>query len=283
MGSQNYYSGIRFESAADRAHFCVEMGLYDLLEQPEAPIPEEVVASFYEQREQTVTLLKDFRQRQQTKQDWRKSRYKHMRGIKKFHRSIQGKKLHRTVGRQVANRIQRGRSTTAGQAVRDKQKDARIIGRAEALAWCKALSSLRTHAFILAENYTPNINEMADVEQFVDYVIPTLSALEQRTLWDPQPWTRDMWEVLLRVVHWHEVRRHLVSAYPTVDWDQVWDVQDMTYRDRCQRLAEDPTPDTYAATTLFQERIQAALELDLEQSGIWSPGEPDYLFPGGAT
>ena len=104
MMSSSHYSGIRFVDESERARFCIEMGLFDLIDAPTTPIPDDVLDLFYEERYKTVTMIKDFRKRQRTKKGWRTSRFGYMKGIKKFHRSIAGKKMHRRVGRQLSTK-----------------------------------------------------------------------------------------------------------------------------------------------------------------------------------
>ena len=59
---------------------------------------------FIKKRRGLVSRLKDMQKSGKTKAQWRTGRWKIMRGIKRFHRSTEGKRFHRQLGRFLATR-----------------------------------------------------------------------------------------------------------------------------------------------------------------------------------
>lgn len=155
---------MKFKSIKDVQLFLFEIGKTNLIESIKdstwAP-PPELIQEFITGRRALIPKLKDFRKSQNTKQSWRKNRYKMKKGIKAFHKSTEGKKFHRSLGRYLATRV--SKSNRHNENYNDKY---------DAL---KGLSSLRTHLYIESGYYKP-LEEQLDFELFMDEVVPiTLS------------------------------------------------------------------------------------------------------------
>lgn len=65
-------------------------------------------AEFIKKRKILIKGIKDRKKAEKSKSDWRSNRFKHMRGIKRFHKSTKGKRFHRDLGRFLATRELKG-------------------------------------------------------------------------------------------------------------------------------------------------------------------------------
>ena len=151
---------MKFRDLKDAHLFLLEIGKASLIESvkdsswyPE----EELIQEFISARRALIPKLKDFRKSQTSKENWRKNRYNMMKGIKSFHKSTDGKKFHRSLGRYLATRI--AKSGRYNENYDDKY---------EAL---KGVSSLRTHLYI-DSGYYKSLEEQIDFELFMDEVVP---------------------------------------------------------------------------------------------------------------
>jgi hypothetical protein len=115
-----------------------------------------------------VSQLKDFRKSQNQKQQWHKNRWQMLRGMKRFHKSTQGKKFHRMLGRFLASRYLRDKSM-----IRDKADN----NYREYYDLGLALSSLHTHAILETQYYIPSITESVEYEEFIDYLTEQLGQI----------------------------------------------------------------------------------------------------------
>ena len=116
--SDDTQNGIRFLSPVDRISFCIEMGEYSLISKPNEPIPESLVQLFHEERARTIVPLKSFRRSQRAKTGWNSSRYQYLKGINKYHKSIDGKRMHKVSARQMVSKIRKQRSVSGSQFLR---------------------------------------------------------------------------------------------------------------------------------------------------------------------
>ncbi len=114
---------------------------------------------FINRRKGIISQLKDFRKKQDSKHAWRANRWKTLVGIRRFHRSTQGKKFHRMLGRFLANRYTR---------------DKRDNEYRENYDLSIALSSLQTHATLELGYFIPSVLETVEYEEFVDYITEEL-------------------------------------------------------------------------------------------------------------
>lgn len=162
-------------------------------------------------REPMLQGLIDFRQRQHATANWRKNRWKTMRGVKRWHKSMDGKRFHRALGTHLATRIVRDTRTK-------RPERPSILQRSEALEASPnqlliALASLRTHLYLEREYYRPLLEEELDVREFVAYCIPHLQRLEEKVFQNPSAtFTADEHELLLRLID----RKALWKAFAEV-------------------------------------------------------------------
>lgn len=67
-------------------------------------IDESNLEEFFIKKQRFISNYKDFRKSQDTESQWRGMRYKMMKAIKRFHRSTEGKRLHRRMARFLSTR-----------------------------------------------------------------------------------------------------------------------------------------------------------------------------------
>lgn len=187
------WSGItplKIRNAGDRLDLLLEVSRTDLLE-VSGDLPDEIFELIIRKRKPLVTKMKSFRKSQITKKQWRTGKWKMLKGIHKFHRSIQGKRLHRTMGRFLATKIFRPKSTTALDLMRGES--------------LKSVSSIRTHLYIEAGYYMP-LAEEVDYSTLLEYALPLLNDLEANLFEESYDAISDeVLEFLLRCVERGEV------------------------------------------------------------------------------
>lgn len=134
-------------------------------------------------RKDFVTRLKNFRQSQIQKSNWRSGRYKYLKGIREFARSIEGKQFHRRLSRYLVNRgILRGQqqANSLNKSVSEEFIDS-SFGRYDLPDLLVHLSSLRTHLMI-ETRYYQSMSDETDYFLLLETTLKKLSDLEDRIL-----------------------------------------------------------------------------------------------------
>lgn len=195
---------MKFKSMLDKKQFILEttenessgVDIYLSLKEADNKdwVPsEEIVELFLKRRKELVGKLKNFRKSQVTKGQWRKNRYKMMKGIKSFHKSTKGKQFHRSMSRFLINR-------------RDSFLKNPFLSN-EAL---KALSSLETHLYIENDYYLPSVLDNVDRDLLLEELIPTINRVKQAIFKEKSISNSDN-EFLLRVID----QNFLITAIAT--------------------------------------------------------------------
>lgn len=156
---------MRLRSDADKLSLLSEVNRIDLLDSDE--IPSSIFEELVETRRQLLEKMKDFRKSQTQKANWRRHRWKYLKGIKKFHRSTDGKKFHRTLARYLATRIVENFCQNRFESTIDD-----IL---------TAVSSARTHLYIDLGYYKPLVEEV-EYSELVEYYIPLLNSVELKLI-----------------------------------------------------------------------------------------------------
>ena len=133
----------------------------------------EQMGLFIKKRKALTGIIKNHRQSQNSKASWRKNRHQMMKGIKAYHRSLEGKRFHRKLGNFLATRITNhdtGRSS---------------LQRAnEGYESLKALNSAKTHLYIELEYYH-QIYEQIELEDLaLNYAYKLFRSIETKMLND---------------------------------------------------------------------------------------------------
>lgn len=202
---------MKLQTVDDLYSFLSEVERPDLADKSPEDIPSEVFELFLKRRKGIVPRLKDFRKSQATKSSWNKHRWKYLKGIKKFARSIRGKRLHRSLGRFVATRYSLKTKTSA------PRRETLELVKDLAL---KALPSLRTHMYI-EQGYYMSLSEQVESELFMDYALPILRDVEERIYEDiTYELEKDELELLLRLIEEKELCKALAEVL-NIDVNEV--------------------------------------------------------------
>jgi hypothetical protein len=136
----------------------------------------EEIGTFIKTRSGLVRKLKDSKKSSTQKKNWRGNRYKMMKGIKAFHKSTEGKRFHKRLGRFLATRLFRSKSTNE-----DAYQDLLIKQ-----TYLKGLNAAKQHLFVELE-YFHLLEEQADLELFItDHAIPMFISIEESILYDEE-------------------------------------------------------------------------------------------------
>ena len=124
-------------------------------------------------RKDFLVGLKNFRRSQIQKANWRAHRYKYLKGIREFTRSVEGKQFHRRLSRYLVSRgILKGPRNAS---------ESFSLGRFEAPDFLVSLSSLRTHLFIESRYYQTPSDEV-DYFILLEIFIKKLNDMESRII-----------------------------------------------------------------------------------------------------
>ena len=110
---------------------------------------------FIKKRKKLIEPYKDFRKSQNAKGGWRTARYNHLKGIRDFAKSVQGKKFHKNLATFIVNR---------------QPGDQHVLNRYESSELVSHLSSFRTH-ILLELNYYKPLSEEVDFFNAVEAMI----------------------------------------------------------------------------------------------------------------
>ncbi len=160
---------MKFHNQEDIKLFLVEAGRLDLVPKVNDQYrpSDDLVEIIIKRRKKRIPSLKNFKKSTATAKQWRKKRFIMMRGIKDFHHSTKGKRMHRAIGRFLSTRDFR-----SGMFARESNNIGEIC---EVL---KALTSIKTQALIGFDYYRP-ISEQVDYELFIDEAFPALNRVEK--------------------------------------------------------------------------------------------------------
>jgi hypothetical protein len=179
---------MKFRDLKDAHLFLFEIGKTNLIESIKTADwkpSTELLESYIKGRRALIPHLKDFRKSQSAKASWRSNRNKMMAGIKKFHKSTQGKQLHRSLGRYLATRVSKS----------GRFKD-RYDDKYEAL---KGLSSLRTHLYI-ETGYFKSVDEQIEFEFFMDEIVPITMSEELKVYKEESTISEEDLDLLCRAI-----------------------------------------------------------------------------------
>jgi hypothetical protein len=216
---------MKFRDKLELEVFLTEINRLDLMGQiDESFVPTvEMEESFIKRRKSLTGALKSFRRSQQTKEQWRKNRWGFMKGIKKFARSVEGKRFHRNLGRFLSSRyfnptmksiisLDREQDDKSSRSVKEELN---IFELAEIL---KAVTSAKTHILIELEYYMP-LDEEVDYWEFLDEIIPALDTIEKK-LWLSERLDDGDLEVIFRLTEKNELIKAL-SEFSGIKYKEI--------------------------------------------------------------
>ena len=135
---------------------------------------DEQLKSFLKSRTPLVKKMKDHRKSADQKANWRENRYKMMKGIKAFHKSVEGKRFHKRLGRFISTRLTRTKETTNESFSTLMAKQSYLLG----------LNSAKQHLFVELE-YFHQLEAHVELEELIiDYALPLFSRIEEKIVND---------------------------------------------------------------------------------------------------
>jgi hypothetical protein len=184
---------MKFKSDVDK-----ELCLLELLSHG-INVGEEVTTSTFERpdvksfllhkRVNSVNKLKDFRRSQSAKGAWRGGRYRYLKGIRRFARSVEGKRVKRSLARYLVSRgILRGPREPKFQDVSTRLRETSdylnvnpnaSIFKFDLPEFVVALSSCQTHLLIETKYWMSTVDEV-DYLESLEIVLPHLQDLLSR-------------------------------------------------------------------------------------------------------
>lgn len=182
--------------------FLTEVGKLDIITKVSQDYKpeEELVEIYINRRRSIVPKMKSFRRSQASKESWRQNRYKYMSGIKRFHKSTEGKQLHRSLGRFLATRdLRTGYS---------RNNESFTIH--EVCEVLKAISSLKTHCFI-EHQYYMSVDEQVDYEIMTEELLPVVNRIEEAIVHGQLIDTQDL-EFLSRMITPQVIADEMVTS-----------------------------------------------------------------------
>lgn len=108
---------------------------------------------FIKKRKKLIEPYKDFRKSKDAEKGWRTARYTHLKGIRQFAKSVEGKKFHKNLANFLTNR-----------------EPGHFLNRYESSELVSHLSSFRTH-ILLELNYYKPLSEEVDFFNAVEAMI----------------------------------------------------------------------------------------------------------------
>jgi hypothetical protein len=249
---------MKLRSPEDRMSFLLDIGRIDLLESVDTDedMPPELFEVFIKRRRGLIRNLVNFRRKQLSRQQWRSGRWKFLRGIRKFHTSVQGKRMHRALGRFLATRIFRPH-------LKDLHKRYESLEPVQFSA-LKALSSYRTHMYIEGDYWQP-LEEEADLFSLLEYAIPLLNEIELKLYKDSEAeLNEDEFELLLRLVDDKELCKSIAEVIG-VDPDSVIE----THKAVCSKLLRSgfSKDDTYFLTEVINKVLPSVVR-NMDSNGV---------------
>lgn len=208
---------MKFLNRLDLELFLSEVDRLDLLGQVDENYqpPDELLELFIKRRKPLTGAIKSFRRSQNTKEQWRKNRWKFMQGIKRFHSSTQGKRFHRNLGRFLSSRY--FNPTLRSIVSQDREQDDKesrhvkeelsVYDLAEII---KALLSCKTHALIELEYFLP-LEEEVSYWELLDVLLPGIDKIE-KSLWLGHRLNEDDLELIFRLTNEKELVKSFAEA-----------------------------------------------------------------------
>jgi len=131
---------------------------------------------FILKRQELELGLVDWEKSQRQKQNWRKYRWKYLKGIRDFHSSTAGKRFHRNLGRFLATR-ETETLLRAYQKEKEAERELRALNLRkvqENLEFLIAVLSAGVHALIEERYYRASVDEAVDYKLFLEELLKKL-------------------------------------------------------------------------------------------------------------
>lgn len=167
---------MKFNKDLDAQTFLLEIKEFTKLDEAnKSYIPtDEEMKSFLKVRTPLVKKLKNYRKSANSKSMWRENRGKMMKGIKAFHKSVDGKRFHRRLGRFLTTRITRTKS--------NNESDNHFQMLLTKQGYLKGLNAAKQHLLVELE-YFHQLQEQVELEEFIiEYAFPYFKTIEDKMI-----------------------------------------------------------------------------------------------------
>lgn len=124
---------------------------------------EEWVKHRYKMLGQLDNFMPDFRKSQDMKRNWRLDKNRYLSSMVRWHKSVAGKRFHRQLSRYLALRAPLYKESLAADSLDMSSEESSSI------AAKIALNSLQTHLLIESLYIEPNVEEHANMREFLRY------------------------------------------------------------------------------------------------------------------
>lgn len=185
---------MKFLTNEDAKLFLIEVDCVHKIEEATKdyePTMEEM-ETFLKKRKRHESALKDHDKKRKAKEGWRRNRANMMRGIKAYHRSTDGKRHHKRLGRFLASRIHKSDENL------------------NILEFLKGISSAKTTLITELEYYHP-LTEQIELEDVVlEYAIPMLNSIEDKIIKN-EDISEDEFDFLMDITETAEVVQALAN------------------------------------------------------------------------
>jgi len=162
---------IKFHDKINKNQFALEIDKLDIVN-TDFEVTEEMNKIFIQKRRGLTKKYKDFRKSQNTKLSWIRGKWKFMKGIKKFHRSTEGKRFHRDLGKFIVTHNFEGGLIAS-------LKESNLLSNV--IECLKALSSVRLHAYKELEYFDTVLNTV-EYELFIEELNSMLNSIEKKLI-----------------------------------------------------------------------------------------------------
>jgi len=162
---------------------------------------------FLVKRRELEIGLVDWERSQRQKQNWRKYRWKYLKGIRDFHSSTVGKKFHRNLGRFLATRET---ETLLKAYQREKEKERELRGLdlrkvQENLEFLIAVLSAGVHALIEERYYKASVDEAVDYKLFLEELLKKLKEVMDWLFEEVEGVDWDFWVGVVHPKEWEKI------------------------------------------------------------------------------
>src|SRR5208283_2126204 len=187
-----------------------------------------VPTTLIKKRQKLIKPYNDQKKSSAAKEGWRSARYNHLKGIKAFAKSVEGKRFHRNLGNFIANK-------------KPKEK----MNRFESAEFISLLSSYRTHALIDLQYYKPLNEEVTflnAIEEFVDFIDSyTKKILETVYSYDDYEITEDLFDSVVRILETASVVKSLSdrSGKSEAEVEKAWEAAKETVKKEYNKTEND--------------------------------------------
>ena len=170
------------------------------------------IPNFIQKRKELIAPYKSFRKSKDAEKGWRSARYNHLRGIRGFAKSVEGKKFHRNLAKFVANK-----------------EPGHLLNRYESAELVTYLSSFRTHALLELNYYKPLSEEV----EFFNAIESLLSLIDTNSMvilesvysYNDFKITEDLYDTVIRMLEPAGVVHALAikSGKSEPEVEKMWD------------------------------------------------------------